>query len=417
MFHRGKLLVFAGSFLIALYGLSAIFYGKVVAGNEAYKELGVFIDVFNRVKSDYVEVPNMNTVQEGAMRGLIDALDPYCSFLSREQYDSLQKRKASGNAGLGIVLSKRADVIYIVAVEHDSAAVEAGVRPGDYLISVNDQDVENLSILEVDSLLHGPAGSKVKLTLFRGGITKPLVLELVLKNPTSNPVSSKMLDGNVGFLNVSSLSNASAEQIKIKLKTLISAGAKKLILDLRDCADGTPGDGADLANYFMRSGVIYFSQNRQGEKVQVVEASPEKYVTDLPLVVLIDGSTASAAEIAAGALKDNQRATVVGEKSFGIGSAQKTIQLKSGGLLILSTAKFCTPSGKIIQDESGSKTGILPDVQAPEDDQRQDLADSLYDEKDNAEKYKQFQEEIDKIQLDKALEILSKDRAPAKKAA
>jgi carboxyl-terminal processing protease len=226
-----------------------------------------------------------------------------------------------------------------------------------------------------------------------------------------------MLDGNVGFLNVSSLSNASAEQIKIKLKTLISAGAKKLILDLRDCADGTPGDGADLANFFMRSGVIYFSQNRQGEKVQVVEASPEKYVTDLPLVVLIDGSTASAAEIAAGALKDNQRATVVGEKSFGIGSAQKTIQLKSGGLLILSTAKFCTPSGKIIQDESGSKTGILPDVQAPEDDQRLDLADSLYDEKDNAEKYKQFQEETDKIQLDKALEILSKDRAPAKKAA
>jgi carboxyl-terminal processing protease len=351
------------------------------------------------------------------MRGLIDALDPYCSFLSREQYDSLQKRKASGNAGLGIVLSKRADVIYIVAVEHDSAAAEAGVRPGDYLISVNDQDVENLSILEVDSLLHGSASSKVKLTLFRGGITKPLVLELVLKNPTSNPVSSKMLDGNVGFLNVSSLSNASAEQIKIKLKTLISAGAKKLILDLRDCADGTPGDGADLANFFMRSGVIYFSQNRQGEKVQVVEASPEKYVTDLPLVVLIDGSTASAAEIAAGALKDNQRATVVGEKSFGIGSAQKTIQLKSGGLLILSTAKFCTPSGKIIQDESGSKTGILPDVQAPEDDQRQDLADSLYDEKDNAEKYKQFQEETDKIQLDKALEILSKDRAPAKKAA
>ncbi len=112
MFHKGKLLVFAGSFIIALYGISAAFYGKAVAGGmKPIKSCRVFVDVFNRVKSDYVEAPNMNTVQEGAMRGLIDALDPYCSFLSKEQYDSLQKRKASGNAGVGIVLSKRSDVI------------------------------------------------------------------------------------------------------------------------------------------------------------------------------------------------------------------------------------------------------------------------------------------------------------------
>ncbi len=273
--------------------------------------------------------------------------------------------------------------------------------------------------MEIDSFLHGAAGSKVKLTLFRSGITKPLVFEMALKNPIPSSVNSKMLDGNVGFLGVSSLSDSSAEQVKIKLKTLISAGAKKLILDLRDCADGTPSDGADLANYFMRSGVIYFSQNRQGEKVQVVEAGVEKHITDLPMVVLIDGTTANAAEIAAGALKDSQRATVVGEKSFGIGSSQKTIQLKSGGLLILSTAKFCTPSGKIIQDETATgKPGILPDVQAPDDEKQRDLVvDSIYDEKDDAAKYKEFREAIDKIQLEKALEILSRDKAPAKKAA
>jgi len=418
MFHKGKLLVFVGSFLITLYGLSAAFYGKVVAKDEAYKELSVFVDVYNRVRNDYVEPPNMSIVQEGAMRGLIDALDPYSGFLSKEQYEALQKRKASGNAAVGVVLSKRSDVIYVVSCEHDSAAGEAGIRPGDYLLAVNDKDVENQSLMEVDGLLHGAPGSIVKLTLFRGARTKPVEVELAMRAPSASPVNSKMLDGNVGLMDVASLSDNSAEQVKLKLKTLISAGAAKLILDLRDCADGTPKEGADLANYFMRSGVIYFSQNRQGEKVQVVEATQDKHITDLPLVVLIDGSTAGAAEIAAGALKDHQRATVVGEKSFGVGSAQKTIQLKSGGVLILSTAKFCTPNGKIIQDETLSKTGITPDVQAPDDEKRQDLiVDSYYDEQDDAAKYRQLQDKIDKIQLDKALEILSKPAVPVKKAA
>jgi carboxyl-terminal processing protease len=418
-FHKGKLLVFVASFLIALYGISAAFYGKVVAKDEAYKELSVFMEVLRKVSDDYVEAPNMNSVQEGAMRGLVDALDPYCSFLSKEQYDALQKRKAVGNAGMGLVLSKRSDVIYVVACERNGAAAEAGIRPGDYLLAINGKDVENQSILEVDSYLHGAAGAKIKLTLFRSSrTTKPLELEVALKDPIGNRVDSKMLEGNVGFLDVNSLSDSSVEQLKVRLKTLISAGAKKLILDLRDCAEGAPKDGADLTNFFMRSGVIYSSQNRQGEKVQVIEATPEKFITDLPLVVLIDGSTAGAAEIAAGALKDQGRATVVGEKSFGLGSAQKTIQLKSGAVLILSTAKFCTPKGKIIQDEALSKTGIVPNVQAPEEEKRQDLiVESFYDEQEEAIKFRQLQEKIEKIQLDKALEILSQETVPAKIAA
>lgn len=410
MFTKGKLPIFLGSFLIMLYGVSAEFLGK-----EAYKELRVFMDVIDKIDDDYVEAPDMNKVQEGAMRGLLDALDPYCSFLSKEQYEALQKRGENGKAGAGIILSKRSDVIFVVSSERGGPADEAGIRSGDYLISIDGKDVENKSLLEVNSLLHGAPGTKVKLSVIRSTRTKPLDIEMTFRNHTAAPVKYKILDGNIGFLAMTSLTDSMVEEAKIRLKTLISAGADKIILDLRDCADGTPSDGAELANYFLRSGTIYYSQNKQGEKIKVVEATPDKFITDLPMAVLINGSTASAAEIVAGALKDLKRATVVGEKSFGIGSAQKTIQLKSGAVLIVSVAKYHTPSGKIIQDESIRNTGIFPDIQAPDDEMRQDLAvESYYDEQEDNDKYRQLQEKIDKIQLDRAVEVLMKDAEPSK---
>jgi carboxyl-terminal processing protease len=438
--HKAKLLIFMISFVIVLYGVSAAFYAR---DDDAYKELSVFISALSRIRADYVEEPDMNSVQEGAMRGLLEALDPYCSFLSKEQYDALQKRKENGKAGIGLVLSKRSDVIYVVSCEHDGPADAAGVRPGDYMIAIDGNQVEDRSLLEADSLLFGSPGTKVKVSLYRNSKSKVFDVEIIRSEQAASPVNYKMLDEKVGLLSVASLSDASVEQAKVKLKTLISAGAEKIILDLRDCAEGTSSNGANIANYFVRSGILYYSQNRQGERVRIVEASPEKHITDLPLVVLIDSSTSGAAEIAAGALKDQKRATVVGEKSFGSGSDQKIIQLKSGAVLILSTAKYYTPGGRVIQDDVARSAGILPDIEAPDTETRQDLAVESYyddggassalqnvagqlssspvrvekDEKDDTAKYKQFHEKIDKIQIDKALEVLSKSNAALKKAA
>lgn len=412
MFRKGKLLVFLVSFLVVLYGASAVFFGK-----EAYKELAVFMDVLHKIRDEYVEVPNMANVQEGAMRGLIDALDPYSSFLTKEQYEELQKRQANATAGAGVVLSKRSDVIYVVACEPEGPAAQAGVRPGDYVIAVDGQGVENKSILEVDSLLRGTPGKKAKLTVFRGSRTKPQDFDLVFRAPAAVQVSSKMLDGNIGYLRITSLADPSVEQAKVKLKTIISAGAQKILLDLRDCAEGSQANGAVIANYFLKNGIIYFSQNRKGEKLQVVEANPEKFITDLPAVVLINGSTAGGAEIIAGAVKDHKRASLVGEKSFGVGSAQKNIPLKSGAMLILSTARYYTPGGKLIQEDSVRKTGIEPDIQSPDDDKKQDLAlESYYDEQEDS-KYRLILEKIEKIQLEKALEVLGNANNSAKKAA
>ncbi len=419
MLHKGKLLVFVCSLAIVLYAVSAAFYGKVVAKDEAYKELSVFMDALDKINKDYVEAPDMSKVQEGAMRGLMEALDPYSTFLSKDQIQQMEKRKAAGNAGIGMVISKRTDVIYVVTTHKGGPAEEAGVRPGDYLMMVDGTSVEDKSILEVESLLRGAPGSTVKLTIFRNSRTKPVEFNLTRKPEQPVPVESQMLSGNVGVLDVSSLADSTINQARVKLKTLVSAGAQKLVLDLRDCADGPIADGAELANFFLRDGVITFSQNKQGMKVQEIKADPSHFITDLPLVVLINSSTAGAAEIAAGALKDLKRATTIGEKSFGCGSSQKQIALKSGGALILSVAKYYTPSGKLIQDETARSAGIKPDVQSPDEDRRQDLLVEAYydDQQDDTAKYRQLVDRINKEQMDKALEILSKMPVPLKKAA
>ena len=417
MLHKGKLLVFLGSFMLVLYGAAAAFYGKVVA-EDAYPELGVLIEVRQRIVRDYVEEPDMDKVQEGAMRGLIDALDPYSSFLTEEQYDDILKTRAEGIASAGMIISKRSDVIYVVSCERDGPAATMGIRPGDYLVSVNGQQVEDKSILEVENLLIGAPGSKIKVEIFRSSMSEPLKLELALKIPSPVKVESKITDKNIAFLDVSSLADPSIKQIESKLRELVAAGVQKLILDLRDCADGDPAEGADLANFFLRDGIIYYSRNRLGEKVQIIEANPDKYITDIPVVVLINGSTAAGAEITAGALKDRGRAKIVGERSFGLGSEQKTISLQSGAKLVLSTAKFCTPSGKVIQDETIRDAGISPDVLVPDNDTRQDLAvESYYDKQDDDMKYRLLREKIDQIQTQKALEVLTEDDMPLKKAA
>jgi len=274
----------------------------------------------------------------------------------------------------------------------------------------------------VDSLLHGAPGEKIKLTIFRDGDTKPRDFELVLQPPASVQANFKMMDGDIGYLQITSLRDASVEQVENGLKTLMASGVRRILLDLRNCADGSPANGAKVANFFLKSGVIYFSRNRHGEKIQVVEAAPEKFLTDLPMAILINSSTAGAAEIIAGALQDHNRARLVGTKSLGVGAEQKTLQLKSGAVLIISTAKYYTPNEKAIQDDTTiRKAGIDPDIKSPDNEKRQDLSvESYYDEQDDEGRYRRFRKKVEEIQLEKALEILraaEEYEAPLKKAA
>ena len=415
--NKAKILIFAVSFVILLYGASAAFFAK-----DAYKELAIFMDVIQKIRDEYVEIPDMDKVHEGAMRGLFDALDPYSTFLTREQFEELEKRGAAGSAGVGMVVFKRSDVAHAVSVQEEGAADKAGIRPGDYLLSVNGVEVHNKSLFEVNNLLHGNPGTGVKLTVFRENQTGPQDIELTLQEPASVQVTSRMLDGNIGYLRITSLSNTSVEQARVNLKTLVSAGAEKILLDLRGCAEGDPAAGAEIANFFLKEGIIYFSQDRNGVKLDVINASPKKFLTDLPMALLINRSSAGAAEIISGTLKDHKRAKLIGERTFGIGSSQTTIKLKSGAALILSTAKYCTPDGHIIQADSARNSGIEPDFESPDTSTRQDLAvESYYDyDEGDDDKYRKIMEKIQQIQLDKALEVLSGREViaePLKKAA
>jgi carboxyl-terminal processing protease len=412
MQHKVKTLVFLCTALIIVYGVSAAFW------DNTYPALNVFMDALRNIDTYYVETPDLGKMQQGAMRGLIEALDPYSTFLTKEQLQALDSRKDK-TAGVGVILSKRSGLICVVSTVRSGPAEAAGMRPGDYLTAIDGVNVEEKSILEVDSVLRGDPGSKVKASVFRGADTKPTDLEMVRRNDEVVAVGSRMLDGGVGLLEIPSLASVTIEQARVKLKTLVSAGAQKLILDLRGCADGKPDYGADLANLFLKSGVIYSIRGHGGEKLEEIKADPEKFVTDLPMVVMINGSTAGPAEITAGALKGNGRALVVGEKSFGVGCFQRRIPLKSGALLVLSTSKYYTPDGKMIEnDQTLRETGIAPDVESPDQDRLNDLlVDAYFSGQADAVKYKQLQDRLNQEQLDKALEVLNKGLAVSKRAA
>ncbi len=414
MLRKSKLVVFIFSAVIVIYGVTAAF----VATDDTYSKIKVFMESLYQVNSDYVEQPNMGKLQKGAMHGLIEALDPFSSYLTKEQAAALNDNDAQ-TGGVGAILSKRSNIICVVAAGHGSPAETAGLRPGDYLVAIDGVNVEDESLLKANSLFRGAPGTKVKATVFRGTQSKPIDVEMVRSNEPPPATASRILDGHIGVLEVYSLANSTVEQTQVKLKTLISAGAQRLIMDLRNCADGEPASGAELANFFLKSGDIYTSKGHNGETVFDVKANPDKFVTDVPMVVLINGSTAGAAEITAGALKDNHRATVVGEKSFGIGSAQKRFDLKSGSVLVLSTAKYYTPDGKMIEDDEHlSETGIKPDVEAPDKDRLEDLlVNAYFDGQDDVAKYKQLQQKLNQEQFDKAVEIVSKEGGAAVKKA
>src|SRR5437016_7089710 len=328
-----------------------------VNADGAYTHMQVYSEVLYRIRTEYVEEPNMSTVTGGALHGLLESLDANSSYLSPAEYKIFKQKKAGGKAGIGAVVSKRFGYAAVVSVIPGGPADKASISSGDIIETIDGQNSHDLSLAEIKSRLVGDVGSHVECSIIRARKVEPQKITIIREIVSPPAVKSQMLADNTGYIKSLALTKDKSKEISDKIKSLQKEGAKKLVLDLRNTAEGNEEEGVATANLFLSKGLIAYLQGQKFTKV-TYSADPEKKITDLPLVVLVNRGTAGAAEIVAAAVLDNARGDVLGDKTFGDGSVQKLLEVPDGSALILSIAKYYTPQGKIIQE-----TGITPNIQ------------------------------------------------------
>ena len=398
-----KAAVLVSSFAILLFVVAGNFGGVHASSNDgSYRQMQVYSEVLSRVQSEYVEDPNIPKVTDGALHGLVESLDANSSYLSPAAYKALKSHKLEGRADIGATVSKRFGYADVVSVIPGSPADKAGIEATDIFESIEGQSTRDMSLPEIRDAIAGTAGSTLNVSVVRARRAEPQKVAITREVVSIPPVSDKMLPDGIAYIKVEAFTKGKAQEIAAKIKALEHSGAKKLVLDLRNASDGEESEGIATANLFLNHGTITYLQGQKYPR-QAFNAEASKAVTSLPVAVLVNKGTAGAAEIVAAALLENARADVVGDKTFGDGSVQKTIELRDGAALILSVAKYYSPSGKAIQDAA-----VTPNVLVA------DETDSIVADDDGAEpaaeepsaKPKNPQDD----QLNKAIEVL-KSRA------
>lgn len=357
---RSKLILIAFSATLVLFLMLGTLLGRGAGPENVYSHLSVFTEVLSRIKSEYVEEPDMQDVTLGAVHGLLEAIDPYASYLNREQYEQYTRMmKNNGKGSVGLILSRRVGYVSVVDAIPGSPAARAGIDTGDMIEAIDGVATRDMPLAFAEMLLKGEPGSEVRLSVLRvRESAEPQEIRLVREEVRYPPVRSEIIQEGTGHVRVQSLEAGKAAEVARHLESLMKQGASKIILDLRDSAAGEPKEGLELADLFLDQGTL---SSLRGQKVEKQEftASREKTVCRLPLVVVINRGTARGAELAAAALLENKRAEVVGERSYGDAALRRPVPLDDGGAVILSVAKFYSPGGKAIQD-----TGVTPTVVA-----------------------------------------------------
>jgi carboxyl-terminal processing protease len=400
-----KVTIIASSLAILLFTLVGGFVSVRASSNDgAYRQLSVYSEVLSRIRLEYVEEPNIAGVTDGALHGLLESLDANSSYLSAEEYKHYKTMKAGGKADIGATVSKRFGYADVVAVIPGGPADKAGVENSDIIESIEGKSTHDISLAEIHALLSGEVGSTVTVAVVRPRRAEPQKIVITRDTVAIPPVGEKMLADNVGYIQVDAFPEGESQQIAGKIRDLQKQGAKKLVLDLRNSASGAESEGVATANLFLDHGTITYLQGQKYPR-QAFNADPAKDITKLPVAVLVNRGTAGPAEIVASAILENARGDVVGDKTFGDGSVQKLIEMPDNSALILSIAKYYSPSGKAIQDAAVTPNVLVADsteddAGLPDEDEQAAPGEKPGDKKD--EKPKNLPDD----QLNKALEVL-----------
>src|SRR5271167_3425406 len=358
-----KAAILVSSFAVLLFVVVGSFGGVHASSNDgSYRQMQVYSEVLSRVQSEYVEDPNIPKVTDGALHGLVESLDANSSYLTPAAYKAYKAHKAEAKGEIGATVSKRFGYADVVSVLPGSPAEKAGIEDTDIFESIEGQSTRDMSLPEIRSLLSGTPGSTVNVSVVRARRAEPQKVTITRDVVSIPPVSDKMLEDSIGYIKVDALTKGKAQEIAAKIKSLERSGAKKLVLDLRNTSAGEESEGVATANLFLNHGTITYLQGQKFPR-EAFNADAAKAVTSLPVAVLVNKGTAGPAEVVAAAILENARGDVVGDKTFGDGSVQELIERQDHAALILSVAKYYSPSGKAIQDAAVTPNVLVADTE------------------------------------------------------
>ncbi len=351
--------------LFSIFFLSYFFFinNAYSSENEIYKKIDLFGEVLEKINKEYVDEINQSDGMDSAIDGLLQSLDPYSSYMSPEVFNEMQTETSGEFGGLGIEVTMESGVVKVISPIDDTPASKAGIKAGDYIVKIDNTQVQGKSLSEAVDLMRGPVGSGIELTIRRRGEKKALNFYIVREIIEIKSVKADILEKNIGYIRLTSFNENSGNQIEKEIKKLEkNKDLKAYILDLRNNPGGLLSQAIKISDFFLNSGEIVSTKSRKASENRKWFAKKGDLTNGKTLIVLINYGSASASEIVAGALKDHKRAVLLGENSFGKGSVQSIIPLKNKGAIRLTVAKYYLPSGKSI-----SEVGVSPDIEINED--------------------------------------------------
>ena len=353
-------------YLIIFFFLNSLFFTNYSISNEAeiYKKIDLFGEVLEKINKEYVDEINQSESMDSAINGLLQSLDPYSAYMSPEIFNEMQEETSGEFGGLGIEVSMESGVVKVISPIDDTPASKAGIKAGDYIVKIEDIQVQGKTLSEAVDLMRGPVGSSIELTVRRRGEKKAIKFNIIREIIKIQSVKADILENDIGYIRLTSFNENSSDQIENKIKDLEKKeNIKAYILDLRNNPGGLLSQAIKISDFFLDNGEIVSTKSRQKSENRKWFAKKGDLTNGKTLLVLINYGSASASEIVAGALKDHKRAVILGENSFGKGSVQSIIPLKNEGAIRLTVAKYYLPSGKSI-----SEVGVSPDIEISEQD-------------------------------------------------